>query len=270
MYKISLKKACKIFSLSRSNCYNKVKNKNDTEIKTVLLKLAEEHIRWGFGKMRRAIKRQGYSWNHKRIRRVYCELGLNLCKKPKKRLPTREKKSLLQPLAANYCWSMDFMSDALEYGKKFRTFNVIDDFNREALGIKVGCCLPSLVIINYLDDIARFRGYPAFIRVDNGPEFISNEFVNWAKRHQIIINYIQPGKPAQNGYIERFNRMYREDVLDIYLFGSIDEAQEITDKWLDDYNQERPHESLKNLSPIEFLRAREGMPSLAQIGAVTQ
>jgi putative transposase len=214
--------------------------------------------------MYQVIRHQGYKWNHKRIRRVYCSLGLNLRKMPKKRLPTREAKALLQPLKPNYCWSIDFMSDALRNGQRFRTFNIIDDFNRECLGILVSKCLPASCIINYLDFVAKFRGYPVFIRTDNGPEFLSKEFVVWATKHRITINYIQPGKPAQNAYIERFNRTYREEVLDIYLFEMIIEAQEITDKWLIDYNLKRPHESLKNLSPIEFLRANEGMPSLIQ------
>lgn len=220
--------------------------------------------------MNQVIRNQGHMWNHKRIRRVYCELGLNLRKKPKKRLPAREVKALLQPLKPNYCWSMDFMSDALTTGQKFRTFNVIDDFNREVLGILVSKNLPASCIIRYLNFIAQFRGYPVIIRVDNGPEFIAKEFVMWAIKNHITIDYIQPGKPAQNAYIERFNRTYREDVLDIYLFETTGEVQNITDKWLADYNQNRPHESLKNLSPLEFSRVMEGMPSITQKGAVVK
>lgn len=230
--------------------------------------MANKHIRWGFKKMYQVIRNQGYSWNHKRIRRIYCELNLNIRRKPKKRLPAREPKILVQPLKPNYCWSLDFMSDALMNGRKFRTFNAIDDFNREGLGILVSKCLPSRCITNYLDFIAHSRGYPRIVRVDNGPEFIAKEFVRWAIRHNIIIDYIQPGKPAQNAYIERFNRTYREDVLDIYLFATTEEVQDITDKWLTDYNQNRPHEALKNLSPFEFSRTMEGMPSMVQKGAV--
>lgn len=234
----------------------------------MLLQLAKEHIRWGFDKMRLFIRGRGYAWNHKRIRRVYCELKLNLRKKPKKRLPVREMKMLLQPLEPNYCWSMDFMSDALTNGQRFRTFNVIDDFNREALGILAGKCLPASCVTHYLDFIAQFRGYPQIIRVDNGPEFISKEFITWANKHQVTINHIQPGKPEQNAYIERFNRTYREDILDIYLFGTINEVQRITDRWLDDYNRNRPYESLKNLSPFEFSRIRGHMQPMTQKGAV--
>ena len=198
------------------------------------------------------IRNSGYIWNHKRIRRVYCALQLNLRKKPKKRLPTRIRQILLQPLKANYCWSIDFMSDALASGQKIRTFNVIDDFNREGLGILVGIGMPSKKITDYLDCIATHRCYPAIIRCDNGPEFISKDFLEWAQKRGIIIQHIEPGKPSQNAFIERFNRSYREDVLDINLFFTVYEAQMISDNWLEGYNNYRPHEALKNLAPVEF------------------
>jgi len=179
-------------------------------------------------------------------------MRLNLRKKPKKRLPSRSKQILLQPLKANYCWSIDFMSDALISGQKLRIFNVIDDFNREGLGILVGTSMPSKKVTDYLDCIAAHRGYPEIIRCDNGPELISKDFLEWAQKHLVIIQHIEPGKPSQNAFIERFNRTYREEVLDINLFFIVEEAQTISDNWLDDYNNYRPHESLKNLAPIEF------------------
>jgi len=223
------------------------------------LQLAKEHVRWGFEKMRQAIKRKGYSWNHKRIRRVYCELKLNLRIKPKKRLPARERQVLAQPVKPNYCWSLDFMSDALINGERFRTLNILDDFNREVLGILANKCLPARRVVEYLDFIGSYRRYPKIIRVDNGPEFISKEFAKWACERGIVINHIQPGKPAQNAYIERFNRTYREDILDLYMFDSVAEVQNITDKWLIKYNNDRPHESLNNLTPIEFGSFHEGI-----------
>lgn len=198
------------------------------------------------------LRRQGYSWNHKRVYRVYCELALNLRTKPKKRIPVREKNALIQPILPNICWSIDFMSDALMTGQKFRTLNVIDDYNREALDIRVAISLPAIIVTKYLDRIAEKRGYPKEIRTDNGPEFLSKIFINWAKKHKIKINYIQPGKPYQNAYIERFNRTYRQDILDMYLFSSIKEAQKITHNWLYIYNYDRPHQSLANMSPVEF------------------
>lgn len=219
--------------------------------------LSSAHLSWGFDKMMNKIKAQGHIWNHKRVYRVYCEMRLNLRTKPKKRLPTREALSLVQPIHPNECWSIDFMSDALSNGRRFRTLNVMDDYNREALLIKPSISLPASYVTRLLDQLAGIRGYPRRVRVDNGPEFISQTFKSWAAQHQIDTQYIQPGKPAQNGFIERFNRTYREDVLGLYLFESLDEVTVITKRWMDDYNNARPHEAIGNLAPRDFARDRE-------------
>lgn len=149
------------------------------------------------------------------------------------------------------------MSDVLSYGYKFRTFNVIDDYNREGLLVEPSTSLPANKVIVLLNQIAAIRGcYPNMIRVDNGPEFKSTIFKSWAIKHRILIHYIQPGKPAQNGFIERFNRTYREDVLDMNLFNSLIEVKEITNDRLASYNNDRPHESLNGLPPIVFAKKR--------------
>jgi len=137
-------------------------------------------------------------------------------------------------------------------GRRFRTVNVIDDCNREALGIRAGFSLPAERVTEFLDEIAGVRGYPLELRVDNGPENISSVMSNWAAIHNVTIRFIQPGKPAQNAYIERFNRTYREEVLDMHLFHDINHVQAMTDEWLMTYNSERPHESLGNLTPYQF------------------
>ena len=147
---------------------------------------------------------------------------------------------------------MDFMSDSLVCGRRFRTFNVVDDFNREALAIEIDLNLPAPRIIRVLERIIAWRGYPQQIRMDNGPEFISHRLATWAHEHGIQLVHIQPGKPAQNGYIERFNRTYRQDILDAYLFNSLDEVREITEDWIEEYNTIHPHDALKGLSPYEF------------------
>lgn len=244
-----MNRVCRLLNISRSVYHYESTLANDNEIKQVLKELAEKHRRYGFKKMFQKIRQRSYAWNHKRVYRVYCDLQLNLRRKPKKRLPSREKIALAQPKRMNVSWSMDFMSDALLNGRRFRTVNVIDDCNREALGIKASVSLPTRRVTELLDFIAYQRGYPLQLRLDNGPENISKEMVAWAKKHGVHIHYIQPGKPAQNAYIERFNRTYREEVLDMYLFRNIDEVQSITDKWLQEYNGERPHESLGNLTP---------------------
>lgn len=249
MHEVSVNRACKVLNVSRSVYHYELKLAPDEEIKQELNRLAEKHCRYGFEKMFQKIRQRGYRWNHKRVYRVYCELKLNLRRKPKKRLPSRGKVALAQPERINMSWSLDFMSDACMNGTRFRTVNVLDDCNREALGIKASVSLPAKRVTEFLDRIADRRGYPLQLRLDNGPENISNEMVLWAKKHSIHIHYIQPGKPAQNAYIERFNRTYREEVLNMYLFKNIAEVQAITDQWLLEYNGERPHESLGNLTP---------------------
>jgi putative transposase len=228
------------------------------EIERYLKALAQEHKRWGFDKMMLKAKADSKHWNHKRVYRVYCHLGLNIRIKPRKRIPKGEAKMLMQPIYPNICWSADFMSDVLFCGSKFRTFNVIDDYNREGLLIAPGSALPAIRVTMLLDKIALTRGYPEVIRVDNGPEFRSEAFKNWAAKHKIMIHHIQPGKPAQNGFIERFNRTYREDVLDMNLFHNLNEVKEITAGWLRIYNNDRPHESLDGLAPLSFFEKRKG------------
>jgi putative transposase len=195
-------------------------------------------------------------WNHKRLYRVYCELGLNLRIKPRKRLAKGEARALVYPIKPNVCWSMDFMTDVLETGQRFRTLNVIDDFNREGLLVKAKYSYPSKLVIHSLDKLIASRGKPRHIRVDNGPEFSSVEFKTWAKNKGIELLFIQPGKPAQNGLIERFNRTYREDILDMHLFSSLTEVKQLTEQWLKRYNQERPHQSLNGLTPVLFAKKK--------------
>ena len=175
--KVSINRACRVAKLNRKNYDYKSKlSKQDEAIKQLLMSLAVEHPRYGFKKMNQMIKAQGHVVNHKRVYRIYCELKLNLKRKNKKRLPAREAKALIQPKQTNECWSLDFMSDALLTGKRFRTVNVIDDFNREGLSIEIGFSIPAKRVTRWLDNIATLKGYPKIIRVDNGPENISIHF----------------------------------------------------------------------------------------------
>jgi len=184
--------------------------------------------------------------------RTPCMLGLNICRKEKRRITLRERHSLTISFSPNQTWSADFMSDALGCGRRFRTFNVIDDFNREVLGIEIDLSLPSRRVIQVLDNIGMIRGYPLRLRLDNGPELVSLALADWAEKHGVTLEFIQPGKPTQNSYIERFNRTYREEVLDFYLFKNLNEVREITEQWISQYNKERPHQSLKNMTPVEY------------------
>ncbi|EMD3682736.1 transposase family protein, partial [Salmonella enterica] len=170
----------------------------------------------------------------------------------KQRLPVRPPSPLATTESLNQSWSVDFMHDALVCGRRFRAFNVVDNFNREALSIEIDLNLPALRVVRVLDRIAANRGYPVMLRMDNAPEFISLTLAEWAERHTVKLAFIQPGKPTQNAFIERFNRTYRTEILDFYLFRTLNEVREITDKWLSEYNCEHPHESLNNMTPEEY------------------
>jgi putative transposase len=176
----------------------------------------------------------------KRVYRIYRELELNLRIKPRKRLVREQPEPLAVPQALNECWSMDFMHDRLADGRSIRLFNVIDDFNREGLCIEVDFSLPALHVIRSLDQVIEWRGKPSKIRCDNGPEYVSDALRDWAIRRGIVLQFIQPGKPQQNAYIERYNKTVRYDWLAHYLFETVSEVQEYATKWLWSYNHERP------------------------------
>ena len=181
--------------------------------------------------------------------RIYRELELNLRIKPKKRIVREKPQPLSVPQQINDCWSMDFMHDQLVYGRSYRLFNVIDDYNREGLAIEVDFSLPASRVVRALDQIIEWRGKPRQLRCDNGPEYISATLASWADKHDIELQFIQPGKPQQNAYIERYNRTVRYDWLGQYLFDSIEEVQDHATKWLWTYNNERPNMAIGGITP---------------------
>jgi len=179
-------------------------------------------------------------------------MGLNIKRKRKRRIPDRVKEPLTLPINTNIIWSMDFMQDSFVSGRSFRTLNVIDDFNRECLWIVPDVSIASQRVTRELDQLIEYRGKPEWIRVDNGPEFTSTHFQGWCNKNDIKIRYIQPGKPVQNSFIERFNRSYRQEILNAYLFSSLEQVKILTEEWMQHYNYKRPHEALEDLTPIEF------------------
>jgi putative transposase len=249
---LSERQACHTVQLIRSVFRYEARRSVDEPLAQELRQLADRQPRWGCGKMTDYLRNQGHAWNHKRIHRVYRVLALHLKRKPKKRLPARIAQTLAVPEQVNQTWSLDFMSDSLSNGRTFRTLNVIDDFNREALWIEVDTSLPAERVVRVLEQLLDWRGKPTSIRMDNGPELISQRLESWAKEKHIELLHIQPGKPAQNAYIERFNRTYREEVLDAYLFDDLEEVRHITESWLEDYNAIRPHEALQGIPPRQF------------------
>ena len=245
-----------LFTISQSVYRYKPKPNADHEIREQLSSLAEMHSSWGVWMMHHHLRHLGNHWNHKRVYRVYTEMKLNLRRKNKRRLPARVKEPLLQPLAPNVTWSMDFMHDGLIDGKTFRSFNVMDDYNREVLNITMDKGMPSKRVVRELSRLIEWRGKPERIRVDIGPEFVSGVLRKWCENHEIELKFIQKGKPTQNGYIERFNRTFREDVLNRYAFESLNQARVYTYAWMWSYNNERPHSSLGWKTPVDFMHER--------------
>ena len=255
----SIRRACRVVGISDSVYRYKPDISRD---EPVILKLQEANERYpahGFDKLFKILRCWGHPWNHKRVHRIYCELKLNKRRRGRKRLPSRYPQPLCVPATANQCWSMDFMSDSLFCSRRFRTFNVVDDFNREALVIEIDLNLPAPRVIRVLERLVAWRGYPDKLRMDNGPEFISTALAEWAEEHSIELEFIQPGKPTQNSYVERFNRTYRDEVLNMYVFKTLNEVIEITENWIREYNDERPHSSLGDLTPWEYLAKHEAL-----------
>jgi putative transposase len=250
---VSCRQACKLFSMPRSTFSYKPVVRDDTPVMDELKELVEKHPAIGFWQSFHRIRRKGFIWNHKKVYRVYTDLKLNIRRRYRKRLPARVKQALFQPQAINQVWSIDFMSDSLWDGRRFRLLNIIDDYNREVLAIEADTSLPTLRLIRTLEYLKEFRGLPQMIRMDNGPEFISHQLDLWSKENKIDLLFIQPGKPMQNGFIERCNGNIRRELLNAYVFRTLTEVREKAEEYKMDYNYNRPHAALNFRTPMELL-----------------
>jgi putative transposase len=249
---VSQRQACKAVSLPRTTHQYKPKGRDDGPVIEELNKLVEKHPAIGFWQSYYRLRRAGFEWNHKRLYRVYTALHLNIRRRSKKRLPARVKQSLFQPAKPNEVWSVDFMNDSLWDGRRYRLLNVVDDFNREILAIEADTSLPTARLIRVLEYLRKFRGLPETIRVNNGPEFISQSLDIWCRENKIRLVFIQPGKPMQNAFVERFNGNIRRELLNAYVFGSLSEVREKAQEWMEDYNCSRPHQALGYVPPAEY------------------
>ena len=260
---LSVTRACRAVRLSRAAYYRPIVPRGlgpDAPVIDALQGVVATAPRWGFWKCFDRLRLLGHAWNHKRVHRVYCALRLNLPRRTRRRVPRRVQHPLAAPAQLNHTWALDFMTDVLYDGRQFRTLNVIDEGNREGLAIEVGMSLPSLRVVRVLEELIALHGAPKALRVDNGPELTSIALTRWCAQHHIAVHYIQPGKPQQNAYIERFNRTYRTEILDAHTFDSLAGVRELTADWLTTYNTARPHDSLGRVPPLHFLPRATARP----------
>ena len=248
---MSINRTCSLVDLSRLLRHYK-SQRDDTEVIDQLNELAELLPTRGLDEYVGRIRAEGFQWNRKGIYRVYKLLKLEKRRKKKKRLPNRNLEPLQSPIAPRVCWSMDFMNGVLENGRRIRVLNIIEDFYRGALWVDAQYSYPSEFVIRGLQHLEIERGLPKKIRIDSGPEFISDKLKDFCIGKCILLENIKPGTPTQNAYIERFNRHFREDVLDAYIFGSLSQVNIICGKWKDDYNDHHPHKPLGKISPRVF------------------
>ena len=249
--------------MGRATYYRPLVNwaRRDAPVIAALTTLVAAKSRWGFWKCCDRLRLDGHPWNHKRLWRVYCHLRLNLPRRTKKRLPIRLRQPLTVTPQPNLVWAVDFMSDTLYGGRRFRTLTVLDEGVREGLAIEIDTSLPAERVIRVLEQVVSWRGQPQAIRLDNGPEFIAESFISWCAERAIQLWHIQPGKPDQNAFIERYNRTYRTEVLNAYVFESLEQVREISAEWLQSDNEERPHDALAGLPPATYQAQLEARSS---------
>jgi putative transposase len=264
-HQLPVQRACRVVGLSRAAFYKPPvsPSRRDAAVIAALTDVVARYPRWGFWKLFDRMRTEARPWNHKHVHRVYCALRLNLPRRTTRRVPRRIRQPLAAPPVLNQTWALDFMTETLYDGRRIRLLTIIDEGNREGLAIGMGMSLPSRRVVRVLQELVALHGAPSAVRIDNGPEFTAQPFVDWCAEYRVATHYIQPGKPDQNAYIERFNRSYRTEVLNAHLFESVAELRALTDTWLRIYNSERPHDSLGRVPPLTFLpRPTSTEPSL--------
>lgn len=254
-YGVSQRRACRALGVHRTTMRYASRSGDGGVVKERLRALAEERPRWGYRVLCDLLRREGFLVNHKRVYRLYRQEGLAIRRKKRKRVARSRREPIEPPTRPNERWSMDFMSDQLADGRRFRTFNVIDEFTRECLAIDVDVSLSGARVARILDRLARDRGYPASIVMDNGPEFTSRALDQWAYDKKVGLAFIQPGKPTQNAFVESFNAQVRDECLNVHWFLSLAAARHELERWRHDYNHIRPHGSLGRKTPAEFAEA---------------
>jgi putative transposase len=256
-FKQSQRRVCSLISLNRSTFGYKVKPNNDGIIRNRLKELATQRRRFGCPRLHILLRREGVAINHKRTERIYREEGLSLRRRKRKKTAAIIRTDMPKADKPNQRWSMDFVSDCLFNGRKIRVLTIVDDYSRECLNLEVDTSINGVRITNVLNRIGFIKGLPECITIDNGPEFTGKVLDAWAYARGVKLNFIRPGKPVDNAYIESFNGKFREECLNDNWFMSLQNARDIIESWRIDYNSKRPHSSLNGLTPEEFIRQEE-------------
>tara|TARA_R110000744_G_C19287146_1_gene554261 strand:- start:61 stop:927 length:867 start_codon:yes stop_codon:yes gene_type:complete len=255
-YRFSIRRACRLIGISRSSNDYTAKPDRYARLRERLITLSGKHRRYGYRLLHAKLGQEGFVVNVKVVERLYHEERLALRRRIHKKIPKGVREGAWCPVAANQRWSLDFTMDALANGRKFRTVNLKDDCTRECPAIDVALSLPGPRVVEMLERVARERGYPDVLTIDNGPELRGRALDGWAHDHGVQLYFIDPGKPTQNAYIESFNGRFREECLNLSWFTSLAEANRIIENWRVDYNEHRPHSSLKYQTPEEFAANR--------------
>ena len=245
---LSERRACGLIGLNRSTWrYGSRRNEN-VELRDRIREIAATRRRFGYRRIHDLLRREGLVVNHKRVHRLYRLDGLAVRIRRHKRVAVGERRPMAVPTGANERWSMDFVQDTLADARTFRTLNVVDDFTRECLAIEVDTSLPGARVARVLDRIAAVRGLPKAIVMDNGPEFAGKVLDAWAYERGVRLDFIRPGKPVENAFVESFNGRFRNE----HWFTGLADARFTIECWRRDYNHVRPHGSLGRIPPVEF------------------
>jgi putative transposase len=251
---LGVTRACGLVGISRSLYRYRSRRPDCTPLRSRIEEIAAVKRRYGYRRVYLRLRREGWDVNRKRVYRIYRDAGLAVRRRKRKRIGPFERKPLPKPSAANLSWSMDFVADGLIGGRRLRCLTIVDDCTRECLAIEVDSSITGLRVQGVLERLADTRGLPQSITVDNGPEFDGQVLDKWAYRRSVQLSFIRPGKPNENAYIESFNGKFRDECLNEHWFISLAHARSVIEAWRIEYNTERPHSSLGNLTPEEFAR----------------
>lgn len=250
---MSARRATSLVGLSRNTLRRKREDK-DALARERLKELAQQKRRYGVRRLHVLLKREGLVVNHKRTERLYRELKLSIRTKRRKKLVNALRLALPQPSRPNEIWAADFIHDSLRDGGRLKCLTIVDVFSRECLAIEVGSSLPGSVVVDTLDRLREMRDRPKILVTDNGPEFTGRALGEWVMAHEIRLAFIRPGKPIENPFIESFNGRFRDECLNEHWFSTVMHARGIIENWRIEYNEDRPHSSLNDLTPAEFMR----------------